>query len=695
MALATATADGRPSARMVLLKGVDARGFVVLHQLREPQGRGAGRHAPRGAAVLLADARTSGPHRGTRWRACRTPSRTPTSRRGRSRAGGARYASPQSRPIDSREALEAARRPQSAPQLRRRGAAAAVRGAATACRPTRSSSGRAGENRLHDRLALRALDARRAGAASGSRRRRQASGLAGFGLSVPPRRSVNVARLGGVVPSIPISRHSVRGRCMNERSPLPVRAVAIGGQPSRCRARVRAGVSPVTAADDRRRHARRRRRLRARDRARTRPATIGLSRFSLTQLAARIAAPRLAGRGIAPASALALEAVAARAAFETARRGELSRFSRRWPARPAFRARSRDRSATCGSPGCRAPTSPAPATARACAICRRLVTEAERELDEARVADRARLFEAARDARAGASAFLAHPLVLLDLEIGSPVEEAFVLALAAAASRGAGHRACRRIATARAVWSAAGAVIETRAPAGTRRSRRHPDAPVRRGRAAAARRATARSSSSRRPARAANAWRSPAGSCARRAAACGFDEMAVLVRAPAHYLGLLEHALERAGVPACFERGTRRPHAGRPGVPGPAGVRRRRAVGQPVRRVPVARPAAGRRCASRPRGCRPATSCSPRSRRATRRPRRTMPSPSRRSSRPPTTQPAIAGTLRAPRRWEWMLVEAAVIGGDPERWRRRLRRVWPRSCACGSRRRSRPIPTRR
>ena len=41
-----------------------------------------------------------------------------------------------------------------------------------------------------------------------------------------------------------------------------------------------------------------------------------------------------------------------------------------------------------------------------------------------------------------------------------------------------------------------------------------------------------------------------------------FDEMAVLVRAPVHYLGLLEHALERAGVPAYFERGTRRPHAG-------------------------------------------------------------------------------------------------------------------------------------
>src|SRR5687767_931345 len=65
----------------------------------------------------------------------------------------------------------------------------------------------------------------------------------------------------------------------------------------------------------------------ARSIARQRPATLGLSRFSLTQLAARIAAPRLAGRGIAPASALALEAVAARAAFETARHDRLSVLS--------------------------------------------------------------------------------------------------------------------------------------------------------------------------------------------------------------------------------------------------------------------------------------------------------------------------------------------------------------------------------
>ncbi len=38
-----------------------------------------------------------------------------------------------------------------------------------------------------------------------------------------------------------------------------------------------------------------------------------------------------------------------------------------------------------------------------------------------------------------------------------------------------------------------------------------------------------------------------------------FDEMAVFLRTPQHYLGLLEHACARAGVPAYFDRGIRRP----------------------------------------------------------------------------------------------------------------------------------------
>ena len=33
----------------------------------------------------------------------------------------------------------------------------------------------------------------------------------------------------------------------------------------------------------------------------------------------------------------------------------------------------------------------------------------------------------------------------------------------------------------------------------------------------------------------------------------------------------------------------------------------------------------------------------------------------------------VAGALRAPWKWEKLIVDSAVIGGDPERWRRRLR----------------------
>jgi hypothetical protein len=38
-----------------------------------------------------------------------------------------------------------------------------------------------------------------------------------------------------------------------------------------------------------------------------------------------------------------------------------------------------------------------------------------------------------------------------------------------------------------------------------------------------------------------------------------FDEMAVFLRAPQQYLGLLEHACARGDVPVFFDRGTRRP----------------------------------------------------------------------------------------------------------------------------------------
>jgi pyridoxamine 5'-phosphate oxidase len=52
MTLATATRDGKPSARMVLLKGFDERGFVFYTNYRSPKGRDLERN-PHAALVLF------------------------------------------------------------------------------------------------------------------------------------------------------------------------------------------------------------------------------------------------------------------------------------------------------------------------------------------------------------------------------------------------------------------------------------------------------------------------------------------------------------------------------------------------------------------------------------------------------------------------------------------------------------------
>ena len=400
--------------------------------------------------------------------------------------------------------------------------------------------------------------------------------------------------------------------------------------------------------------------------ARQRPATLGLSRFSLTQLAARIAAPRLAGRGIAPASALALQAVAARAAFETARHGQLSALAAVAPA-PGF---PRALAATCGDVRQAeiAPADVARADARpANADLARLLHEADEELRHADVADRARLFEAAIDGVAD-EPFLADPLILLDLDLTTRVEETFALALVAASGTALATAPLHDDAARRA-WTQAGADVEFVASAATtdlgsiQTYLFSEDTPPRR-----------ESDGSFEFFSAPGEGRECV-EIARRVLlearrGVGFDEMAVLVRAPAHYLGLLEHALERANVPASFERGTRRPHAGGRAflallACAAEGLSANRfaeylslgqlpeAGAQPPAWVP---PGDELFAALEPRDAQEAP-----------------PEPEPPLELASEDQPEIAGTLRTPRRWEWMLVEAAVIGGDPERWRRRLR----------------------
>ena len=198
-----------------------------------------------------------------------------------------------------------------------------------------------------------------------------------------------------------------------------------------------------------------------------------------------------------------------------------------------------------------------------------------------------------------------------------------------------------------------------------------------------------------------------------------FDEIAILVRSPQSYFGLLEHALRRAEVPAWFDRGTRRPH--------PAGRAFLALLACAAERLSAARfaeylslgqvPSLGGFTKHDPPDVGASTTHDP------------PDEPGVSASRTPSYVPpawaashdeafglrdeasavddeseaaggmldseflgqaagsdaaangaadgdadaaVVAGTLRAPWRWEKLLVEAAVIGHDASRWRRRL-----------------------
>lgn len=152
-----------------------------------------------------------------------------------------------------------------------------------------------------------------------------------------------------------------------------------------------------------------------------------------------------------------------------------------------------------------------------------------------------------------------------------------------------------------------------------------------------------------------------------------FDQMAVLLRAPQTYLGVLEHALDRAGIPAWFHRGTRRPDpAGRAllallACAAESLSARRFAEYVSLGQVPLNE--AGNADLWSP----PADEIV----------EAVLPIDDRAEDQQPedeaTAQAArgesandLAGTLRAPWRWEDLIVEAAVIG-QLDRWQRRLK----------------------
>ena len=152
-----------------------------------------------------------------------------------------------------------------------------------------------------------------------------------------------------------------------------------------------------------------------------------------------------------------------------------------------------------------------------------------------------------------------------------------------------------------------------------------------------------------------------------------FDQMAVLLRAPQTYLSVLEHALERAGIPAWFHRGTRRPDpAGRALLALLACAdeelsARRFAEYVSLGQVPLNE--AGNADQWSPPADDIVEAVLPLEERA----EDTQPEEEAEAQiARGESDRDLAGTLRAPWRWEDLIVEAAVIG-RLDRWQRRLR----------------------
>jgi CRISPR/Cas system-associated exonuclease Cas4 (RecB family) len=302
----------------------------------------------------------------------------------------------------------------------------------------------------------------------------------------------------------------------------------------------------------------------ARDVARTRGATFGLYRFSLTQLAARLAAPLLARERLTATTALGVQAVSARALFEAAHAGELAYFRPVWamPGFPRALARTLEELALGG-----VSAAAVAGTSDGGPDLSRLLMRFDEQFEAASAVDRARFL-------ATAAAAIAEPdapyggchVLLLDLPIVNAAERRFVEALGARAPQALATIAVGDEPT-RAALARLGAVSVLDSPDGEPsetgsldRVRRHLF--------------SAGSPPPADPLDCVELFSAPgegreAVEIARRVlrearGGVPFDRIAIAVRAPQQYGGLLEHALSRAGIPAYFDRGTRRPHpAGR------------------------------------------------------------------------------------------------------------------------------------
>jgi ATP-dependent helicase/nuclease subunit B len=299
-----------------------------------------------------------------------------------------------------------------------------------------------------------------------------------------------------------------------------------------------------------------------RERARARGATFGLYRFSLTQLAARLAAPLLARDRLSPTTRLGVQAVAARALFDADADQALTYFApvARTPGFPRALARTLEELALAlVTP---AGVRPLPEIG---ADLAQLFERVDEQFQSASAVDRAAFLRTAtRAAAERQDAYARCRLLLLDVPVMNVTEQRLLEALVARAPVAFATIPDGDVRT-RDALAPLGAVERVERAEGIDAS---PLDRVREYLFAA----TAPPPSG--PIDAVELFSAPGEGresveIARRVLrearrGVPFDRMAIALRAPQHYAGLLEHALERAGVPVYFERGTRRPHpAGR------------------------------------------------------------------------------------------------------------------------------------
>ncbi len=443
-----------------------------------------------------------------------------------------------------------------------------------------------------------------------------------------------------------------------------------------------------------------------------RGATFGLHRFSLRQLAVRVTATHLAERGLAPSTRLGAEAVAARAAFDELEQGTLSYVS------PIARLRSfgrtlastldelrlsdvdTDRLDQCGVVG---------------GDLELLAARYGQHLEQARLIDMPGLYRLA--ASTIASTTNAHragmletdsagglrldvPVVLVDVPVHDEATRTLVRALAGRANR---FLATVPVGDDRTLGAFAGwsTLIE---PDETSPSKAGPLARVRQrlfepiAAVASVPDAGDRSGDEDRPDHTdepdVSLFSAPGETreCVEIARAVHeqarrgipLDKMAVVLRAPQIYAALLETALRRAGVEAWFVRGTRAPDpTGRAFLALLACAAERlsaRRFSEYLSLGQVPRPdSAGAPPLDRGRWVPPDDG----DQLLPARVRPEQPSLFDLAKAEPLTasasdpiedgdqQPVVDGTLRAPWRWDRLLVESAVIGGH-DRWARRL-----------------------